>query len=160
MAVDLGQLVRGMLTYTVREPALDDVRFERIMNGFGQHYLISSRSPNRFSFERTEGYLRVGRFDAFGLVDGGKVERIGQEQKVEGNVVTFAPRFGWLRYSLNLRTTFMIWAILFLFSAFAVGGDWLAWLAGVIAVWTVTILLVQVSLRSKVRRWLARESWN
>ncbi len=160
MAVDLGQLARGMLSYSVREPALDDIRFERIRAGFGQHYLIAAQSSNRFSFERTEGYPRVGRLDAFGLVDGGVVERIGQEREAEGNVITFAPRYGWLRYTLNLRTTFMIWAILFLFSAFATGGDWLAWLAGLIAIWTVTILLVQASLKRKIRHWLARESWN
>ncbi len=160
MAVDLSQLARGLLVYTVREPALDDVRFERIVNGFGGHYLIAARSPNRFTFERTEGYPSVGRFDAFGWVDGGSVERIGQERAADGNVISFAPRYGWLRLSLNLRTTFMIWLLLFLFAAFAAGGDWLAWLVALVAIWTVTILLVQASLRTKIRRWLARESWN
>jgi hypothetical protein len=160
MAVDMGQLARGMLCYAVREPALDDVRFDRIIAGFSDHYAVSRQSSNRFSFERTEGYLSVGRFDAFGLVDGGTVERVGEEREADGNVITFAPRYGWLRLTLNLRTTFMMTVLIFIFAGIAKGGDWLWWLVGLIASLTVTISIVQASLRRKLRRWLARESWN
>ncbi len=160
MAVDMGQLARGMLCYNVHEPALDDVRFERIINGFEEHYAVSRLSSNRFSFERTEGYLRAGRFDAFGLVDGGSVERVGEAWESDGNVISFAPRNSWLRFTLNLRATFMIWLLLFLFAAFARGGDWLLWLAAFIAVEALTVLLVQWSLKQKLRTWLARTSWN
>ncbi len=160
MAVDLGQLARGMLCYAVAEPALDDVRFDRIERGFGEHYAVARLSANRFTFERTEGYLSAGRWDAFGLVDSGTVERVGHVREAEGNVISFAPRHGWLRFSLNLRTTFVMWAMLCLFAAIASNGDWLLWLAGFVAVEVVTIFLVQWSLRRKLRTWLARESWN
>ncbi len=164
MAIDLASLVRGQLVYSVREAALDDVRFERILRGFADHYEVTSHSLSRFDFERGEGYLRAGRFDAFGLVDGGIVERLRDASDANppalGNVIQFAPRFGWLRFSLNLRVTFAIWTILFIAGFVIVGGDWLAWLVALVGVVTVTIILVQLSLKSKLRRWLARESWN
>jgi hypothetical protein len=162
MAIDLGDLVRGTLTYAVREPALDDVRFERVRRGFGDHFLLSEASPNRFHFERGEGYLKVGRFDAFGWVDSGTVERLRVEREAfeESNVVAFAPLYGWLRFSLNLRVTFLVWAFVLLFAWMAIGGDWMAWLVGVIAIWIATVVMVQWSLKRKLRHWLARESWN
>jgi hypothetical protein len=164
MAIDLASLVRGQLVYSVREAALDDVRFERILRGFADHYEVTSQSLARFDFERGEGYVRAGRFDAFGLVDGGTVERLRDTSDSNlpalGNVIQFAPRFGWLRFSLNLRVTFAIWLILFVAGCVIIGGDWLAWIVALVAVWTATIILVQLSLKSKLRRWLARESWN
>jgi hypothetical protein len=164
MAVDLRDLARGVLTYATREPALDDVRFDRIRSGFEAHYIVQERGPTRFSFERGEGYPSVGRSDAFSLVDSGTVERVRGDSAVEaemdGNVIPFGPRYGWLRYSLNIRSILIVWALLFLFSALASGGDWLWWLVGVIAVWTITIVSVQRSLKAKVREWLARGSWN
>jgi hypothetical protein len=164
MAIDLASLARGQLVYSVREAALDDVRFERILRGFADHYLITNHSLARFEFERGEGYLRAGRFDAFGLVDGGSVERLRDTSDSNppalGNVIQFAPRFGWLRLTLNLRVTFAVWLILFVTGLVIVGGDWLAWLVGLVGVWTITIILVQLSLKAKIRRWLARESWN
>jgi hypothetical protein len=153
MAIDLGSLVRGQLVYSVREPALDDIRFERILRGFADHYEVTSHSLARFDFERGEGYVRAGRFDAFGLVDGGTVERLRDTSESNlpalGNVIQFAPRFG-----------FAIWLILFVAGCVIIGGDWLAWIVALVAVWTATIILVQLSLKSKLRRWLARESWN
>lgn len=164
MAVDLKDLGRGVLTYVTREPALDDVRFDRIRSGFGGHYLVRASGPDRFAFERGEGYPRVGRFDAFSLVDGGSVERVRDSDAAEvdsgSNVIAFAPRHGWLRYSLNIRSILVVWAMLFLFVALASVGQWLWWLVGLIAVWTLTIVAVQRSLKGKVREWLARGSWN
>lgn len=161
MAVDLGELVRGRLNYAVREAALDDVRFDRIRAGFAAHYLVHDLGANRFSFERGEGYLRAGRFDAFGLVDSGTVERVREGAPVsDGNVIAFAPLNGWLRYTLDIRTTLIVWAFVVFFVAFGMGADWLLSLATLVAIWVVTIVLVQASLRKKVRIWLARESWN
>jgi hypothetical protein len=161
MAVDVNELVRGRLSYAVREAALDDVRFERVRNGFAAHYLVHDLGANRFSFERGEGYLRAGRFDAFGLVDGGQVERVREAAPLsEGNVIAFAPIHGWLRYSLDIRTTLIVWAFVVFFVAFGFGADWLLSLAALVAIWVATIVLVQASLRKKVQAWLARESWN
>ena len=162
MAVDLKDLGRGVLTYVTREPALDDIRFDRIRAGFESHYLVQHGGTDRFTFERGEGYPRVGRFDAFSLIDSGSVERVRDGSAVEaeqgGNVIPFGPRFGWLRYSLNIRSILIVWAMLFLFSALAFWGQWLWWLVGIIAVWTATIIAVQRSLKGKVREWLARGS--
>ncbi len=164
MAVNLKDLSRGILTYAVKEPALDDIRFDRIRSGFATHYLLDENSPSRFRFERGEGYPRVGKFDAFALVDGGSIMRFRDgeaEPSYEGdNVIAFAPRYGWLMLSLNIRSTLILWALLLLFLWFAFGGDWLAWLVGLIAGWTFAIVAVQRSVRSKIREWLARGSWN
>ena len=100
MAIDLGDLGRGILTYVEREVALDDLRFERIRSGFETHFLVSEASPSRFRFERGEGYPRTSAFDAFALIDSGSVERIragGSVAEIEedGNVIPFGPRYGW-----------------------------------------------------------------
>jgi hypothetical protein len=165
MAINLGDLVRGTLSYSIREPALDDIRFDRIRSGFSVHYIVHAGTPSRFSFERGEGYPRVGKFDAFALVDSGSVERVRDGEPVvevedNGNVIPFGPRFGWLRFSLNIRSILFVWALLVVFTALAVGGDWLFWLVGLIFIWTGTIIAVQRSLKAKVREWLAKGSWN
>jgi hypothetical protein len=165
MAINLGDLARGTLSYGVREPALDDIRFDRIRSGFSTHYIVHPGTSSRFSFERGEGYPRVGKFDAFTLVDSGSVERVRDGEPVveveeNGNVIPFGPRFGWLRFSLNIRSILFVWALLVFFTAMAVGGDWLFWLVALIALWTGTIVAVQRSLKAKVRGWLERGSWN
>ena len=164
MAVNLSDLSKGILTYAVKEPALDDVRFDRIRTGFALHYLVDENSPNRFRFERGEGYPRVGRFDAFALIDSGSIMRVrdgGDVPAHDGdNVIAFTPRYGWLMLSLNIRSTLILWALMLLFLWFAFGGDWLGWLVALIAGWTGAIVAVQRSVRSKTREWLARGSWN
>jgi hypothetical protein len=162
MAVDLGALVKGRLVYAVREPALDDIRFERILRGFADHYDITAHGQTGFSFERGEGYLKAGRFDAFALVDGGRVDRIREPRpESEGNVVVLAPRFGWLRYDLNVRTTLAILAMISFIGA-AVGSfdHFAGWIGGFATSVAATVLVVQWSLRRKLRDWLARQSWN
>lgn len=161
MAIDLSQLARGYLHYAVRESALDDVRFDRIRAGFGAHYHLFQDGPDSFRFERGEGYLRAGRLDAFALVDDGLVERVREKPRaLEGNVIAFAAPGGWLRFTLNLRTTFFVWAFVLLFGWFGIGGDWLLWLCAVIAIWAATIITVQISLRRKITAWMAPQSWN
>jgi hypothetical protein len=164
MAVNLKDLSKGILSYAIKEPALDDVRFDRIRTGFAGHYLVDENSSSRFRFERGEGYPRVGRFDAFALIDSGSIMRVkdgGADPAFEGdNVIAFAPRYGWIMLSLNIRSTLILWALLLLFLWFAFGGDWLAWLVALIAGWTGAIIAVQRSVRAKMREWLAPRRWN
>lgn len=164
MAVDLAQLVRGTLSYGLREPALDDIRFERILRGFAEHYDIVGNSHSRFSFERGEGYMKSRALDLFSLVDAGSVERVrdpGDNPIMgEGNVVPFLPRYGWLRLTLSMRATFILWSVIILAGWLLIGGGWLYWLVALVAGWTTAIVIVQRSLKRMLRHWLSRESWN
>lgn len=164
MALDMAKLARGVLAWDVREQALDDVRFERVRNGFAEHYVILTQGQTGFNFERGEGYLKAGRFDAFALVDAGRVERIREARDLDpdlpGNVVAFTPRYGWLHYELVVRTTLIVWAALILCGWIALGGNGLLWIGALLLVWTMIIVMVQLSMKRKLRQWLARESWH
>jgi hypothetical protein len=164
MAIDLGQLFAGRLVYDAPVAALDDVRFERIVRGFGQHYEVTSQSASKFYFERGEGYINIGRFDAFGFVDHGSVERLRELppeiEGVGGNVILMPKRYAGLRFMLHIRVIMTLWAFVMLSGWIFIRGDWMWWLIGFIAVVTGTIVLIQRSLRRKLADWLARESWN
>jgi hypothetical protein len=164
MAIDLGQLFAGRLVYDAPVAALDDVRFERIERGFAQHYEVTSRSTSTFSFERGEGYIKIGRFDAFGLVDYGTIERLRElPPEIEGaggNVILMPTRYAGLRFVLHIRVIMTLWAFTMLSGWIFIRGDWMWWLIGFIAVVTGTIVLIRRSLRAKLAAWLARESWN
>jgi hypothetical protein len=164
MAIDIKQIFLGKLIYDMPIPALDEVRFERIRRGFGQHYLLPLNSPNMFSFERGEGFLSFGRTDAFAAIDKGEVTRLrsaGPDRMDAGeNVFAFRPLYGALHCDLNIRVILALWLMLFIISYFVVGGDWLFWIVGFLAVYGVHITLVRRSLKAKISGWLARESWN
>jgi hypothetical protein len=164
VALDIKQIFLGKLVYDLPIPALDEVRFERIRRGFGQHYLLPLNSPNMFSFERGEGFLSFGRTDAFAAIDKGEIIRLrsdGPETTEAGpNVFAFRPLYGALHCALNIRVILALWLMLFIISYFIVGGDWLFWIVGFFAVYGVHIALVRWSLKTKINEWLARESWN
>ncbi len=164
MAIDMGQLMLGRVVYEEAVPALDDVRFERIIRGFAQHYEVVTNSSTAFSFARGEGYLQANRGDAFGYVDSGSVERLtNSAEPVEapgGNVILMPPRFYGLRFSLNIRVLLIYWAFGLLLGWMFFGGEWILWLAGFVAAAVLSITLIRRSLRAKLNQWLARESWN
>ena len=164
MRPHLGQLALGRLVYEAPLAAIDDVRFERIMRGFASHYEITSHSGTAFSFARGEGYHRFERFDAFGYVDGGMVERISAHQSNEntfdGVVVMMPPRFSILRFTLNMRVIIAFWAFTLFCGWALLRGDLLFWGIGFLAVYALYIALVAASLRRKLALWLARERWN
>jgi hypothetical protein len=164
MAVDFGALVRGRLIYEEEWAALDDVRFDRVASGFSQHYLVTRETPSRFTFSRGEGYLKLERWDAFGYVDGGMVERLrdGPErpEPLRENVLPFQPLYARLRFDFRIHAVLIWWLGGLLFGAMAVGGDWLFWGAGFVCVYLGTVLLIRRSLKKKLKLWLARTSWN
>jgi hypothetical protein len=164
MAIDLGQLFAGRLVYDAPVAALDDVRFERIVRGFAQHYEVTHHSASTFSFERGEGYINIGRFDAFGLVDHGSVERLRavppEIDGAGGNVILMPTRYAGLHFTLHIRVIMTLWAFGMLSGWIFIRGDWMWWLIGFIAAVTGTIVLIRRSLRAKLGAWLARESWN
>lgn len=164
MAIDLGQLFAGRLVYDAPVAALDDVRFERIIRGFERHYLVTNHNATQFSFERGEGYINIGRFDAFGFVDHGSVERLRQAPTaIDGagsNVILMPSGYVGLRFVLHIRVILALWAVGLLAGWIFIRGDWMLWLIGFVAIVTATIVLIQRSLRAKLNAWLARESWN
>jgi hypothetical protein len=162
MSIEMGPLLAGRLVYDAPVAALDDVRFERIIRGFAQHYEVTTSSGTKFSFARGEGYLRLDRLDAFGSVDGGSVERLRRSREADfgGNVVPLQPQFANLRFTLTIRVILIFWAATALFGWMLFGGDWIFWIAGLCLAYAATIKLIQYSLRQKLTRWLARESWH
>jgi hypothetical protein len=164
MSIDIGQIFLGKLLYDLPIAALDDVRFERIRRGFGQHYLLPLNSPNMFSFERGEGFVSFGKTDVFAAIDKGEITRLrsdGPETSAAGeNVFVFRPVYGALHCTLNIRVILALWLMLFIISFFVVGGDWFLWIVGFLFVYGVHIGLVRRSLKVKISGWLARESWN
>jgi hypothetical protein len=52
------------------------------------------------------------------------------------------------------------WAFALLAAWFFIGGDWIFWLVGLVAVYVVHVALIVRSLRQKLERWLAKSSWN
>ncbi len=161
---DIPQLFIGRLTYVEPLPALDDVRFERIVRGFAKHYDVTTLDGSRFTFARGEGYLRIGAGDAFGYVDSGIVERLRdrvQPADVAGdNVVAMPPRYNGLKLSFNFRVLLVYWAVSLIAGWLFFGGDWPYWLVGFIAATAASAALVRRSLRAKLAVWLARETWN
>ncbi len=164
MGIEFGALFAGNLVYDEAWAALDDVRFDRIVAGFAQHYNVAQESGSSFSFARGEGYLRLDRWDAFGYVDGGKVTRVrsapAQSPLGDGNVIMMPPRYGLLRFELGIRVVLTFWAFALGIGYLSAGGDWLWWLIAFIAAYGVTIALIRRSLTKKLKLWLARESWN
>jgi hypothetical protein len=164
MSVNLQALVRGELVYVQSWPALDNVRFERIITGFEQHYDVALLSGELFQFTRGEGYLKLEKWDAFGLVDSGSVERLratrDEEQGPGGNIVMMPSRYTMLRYSLNIRVALIYLAMAVVIGALAIGGSWIFWLFGYFFSIAFIVALVRVSLKRKLKSWLAKESWN
>jgi len=163
--IDWRRLADGMLVYDTPFAALDGERFERIARGFGHHYLVEWANPDGFSFERGEGYTKLQRWDAFGYVDSGTVERLRNPQVAladQGSNVVVLPS-GWkaIRFALNIRVILIFWA-------FLLGALWLftgvghpaAWLAGFGLVYAVHVRLIMRSLDRKLAAWMARASWN
>jgi hypothetical protein len=160
---DLLQLFLGRLVYEEPVAALDDVRFERIIRGFGSHYQVTSASNTKFSFERGEGYHRFERLDAFAYVDLGSVERLGVKGIAplpDGNVIMMPPRFSSVRFTLQMRVIVAFWAFLFFSGWILIGGDALFWGIGFLIAYAVQAAMTVRSLRAKLTRWLARGSWN
>jgi hypothetical protein len=164
MALDMGQMVLGRLVYDVNVPALDDVRFERVVRGFARHYEVTTETGSRFTFARGEGYLSVGRWDAFGMIDGGSVERLRQSRDEEplpgGNVVLMPPRFGAIRFSLSMRVVLAFWAFALFCGWFFIAGDWIFWLFGYFIAVAASIVMIRRSLAQKLEIWLAKSTWN
>jgi hypothetical protein len=163
--IDLAQVFLGRLVFSLPTPAMDDVRFERVLRGFGAHYLISETSGSRFAFERGEGFVKFDRFDPFAAIDRGEVERLrtarGVHEGGEGsNIVAFAPRFAALHFRLSVQVMYAVWLLLAIFGFLGAGGDPLYWLIGFLGVYGGNIALVRISLKRKLSLWLTRESWN
>ncbi len=161
MALDLARLFTGTLVYDEPMSALDDARFERIISGFGGHYLVTPRSNVSFSFERGEGFDRFGRWDAFAYVDSGDVTRLrGAAVEIEPGVSLLPPAWNALRLTLNVRVILIFWAAALIVGWWFSGGDWLFWLIGFLALYGAQVWLIRRSVRAKLRQWLVRESWN
>lgn len=159
---DFRHLLFGRLVYDETVPVLDDVRFERILRGFSAHYEVTTHDSNRFTFARGEGYTKFEGIDAFAYVDLGEVQRLRTDNEIEhgGNIVLMPPRFGAVRFILGMRVVLAFWAFALLCAWFFVGGSWLWWLIGLIAVYAAHITMIVRSLRTKLERWLAKSSWN
>ena len=161
MPLDLPRLFIGTLIYDEPMAALDDMRFERVRRGFAGHYVVRPLSKVQFMFERGEGFDRFERWDAFAYVDGGVVMRLQQarpEMPGEGNIVLLPPPWTALRFSLNIRVVLIFWALTLIIARSFLGGDWLFWGVGFLAIYGAHVALIRRSLRKKLKRWAARET--
>ena len=163
--IDWRRLADGMLVYDTPFAALDGERFERIGRGFGHHYVTEWETPDRFSFERGEGYTRLQRWDAFGYVDRGTVERLKRDERglpdFGSNVIVLPAGWKAIRFALNMRVILIFWAFLLGAAAMITGwGHWLMWIAGFAGIYAAHVVLVMRSLDRKLAAWMARESWN
>jgi len=164
--IDLRRLADGTLAYELPFAALDGERFERIQRGFAEHYDVERRSPDKFTFVRGEGYTRLERWDAFGYVDRGTVERVAAEPlPAEGegkNVVILPAGYRALRFTLNMRVILVFYAAFLLVLRFVFLDDTslLVWVAIFAVTYALHVALVKRSLSAKLKRWMARESWN
>jgi hypothetical protein len=115
MALDLSRLFIGTLDYTIPFAALDDVRFERILRGFGSHYVVHPTSQSSFTFARGEGFDKFEKWDAFAYVDGGTLTRLREQIEVEAdpgsNIAILPPPWSGLRLTLNVRVVLIFWAL-------------------------------------------------
>lgn len=164
--IDWRRLADGTLSYEMAWPAMDGDRFDRIARGFSDHYELEWRSPDAFAFGRGEGYTRLERWDAFGYVDRGTVERLRAESaEIEGggdNVVLLPAGYRGIRFTLNMRVILVFWIALLLVAHFVLFDSvpiW-AWVGGFLFIYVAHIALVVASLSRKLAHWLARESWN
>ena len=162
MPLDLPRLFIGTLIYNEPMAALDDLRFERILRGFAGHYLVHPLSQTQFAFEREEGFDRFERWDAFAYVDGGTVTRLRGVEPVRietsGNIRHFPAPWTALRFELNIRVVLIFWAFALIIARSFMGGDWLFWGLGFLALYGAHIALIRRSLRAKLRKWVVRES--
>ena len=164
MALDLSRLFIGTLDYTIPFAALDDVRFERILRGFGSHYVVHPTSQSSFTFARGEGFDKFEKWDAFAYVDGGTVTRLREQAELEAdpgsNIAILPPPWSGLRLPLNVRVVLLFWALALIIARSFTGGDWLFWLIGFLTLYGAHVALIRRSLKKKLGQWLARESWN
>lgn len=164
--IDWRRLADGTLSYAMPCPAIDGDRFDRVARGFAAHYELEWHSPDRFGFGRGEGYSRLERWDAFSYVDRGTVERLHADANdagdIGGNVVALPAGYRGLRFTLNMRVILVFYAALLLvvYFAFFVRTPILAWIGGFLVIYALHIAFVIWSLRRKLTRWLARESWH
>ena len=162
-AIDWRRLADGTLVYEKPFAALDGERFERIVRGFGDHYETGWLTPDSFSFTRGEGYTKLERWDAFGYVDGGSVERLRKDELPDyGDNIAVLPA-GWrgLRFALNMRVILVFWAFLLVMARLFTGEGHIAWwIGGFLAIYALHVVLIMRSLDRKLARWLARASWN
>lgn len=164
--IDWRRLADGTLRYEMPWPALDDERFRRIEAGFARHYDVEWSSIDGFRFSRGEGYTKLERWDAFGYVDGGTVERLRAEElslsEPADNVVALPAGFRAIRFTLNIRVIIIFWAILLIAARFFLFeySSWLPWIGAFVAIYALHVGLVIASLRRKLARWLARQTWH
>lgn len=167
--LDWTRLPLGILAWELEWPALDDVRFERVVSGFQEHYVVTRTAPDSFDFERGEGFDRFGRLDAFTYVDSGQVRRIraapiALDQGVGGSASVTAFPAGWrsIAFRLNIRVLLIFWAVALIAARFllAPSSNWIWWLAAFVLVYAGYVSLAMRSLRLKLANWMRRESWN
>ena len=164
--IDWRRLADGTLSYEMPWPALDDERFRRIVSGFGTHYEVEWLSPDGFAFRRGEGYTRLERWDAFGYVDGGTVERLragtAELDEPADNIVVLPAGYRAIRFTLNMRVIIIFWLVLLVCAKLALfdRSSWLPWAGGFAAIYALHVGLVIRSLKRKLTTWLARSSWN
>ena len=54
----------------------------------------------------------------------------------------------------------IFWALGLIIARSFTGGDWLFWLIGFLTLYGAHVALIGRSLKKKLGRWLARETWN
>jgi hypothetical protein len=164
--IDWKTVLTGIVAYEQPFAALDGERFERIERGFSSHYDVQRVSSDAFAFTRGEGYSRLPRWDAFGYVDRGRVERVRNAETelpdVATNVAVLPAGWKAIRFTLDIRVVLIFWAALLLGLRFFVLPDTPipAWLTGFGVIWALHGWLVMRSLDGKLHNWMARPSWN
>jgi hypothetical protein len=159
MAIDLALLMQGRLNYALPMPSVDDACWERIVAGFGAHY-VTNRTGSSFNFERGEGLFRFEGFDAFSAIDGGSVKRIFVERRDGGGNVFKLVEPGWLQFDLRIRSALAFLFFATLLAGLFIGGDPFLWGWGFVGLSVTQIVAIQHGLKRKLFHLIRRESWN
>jgi hypothetical protein len=156
-------LLLGRLSYDWDVSALDRTGFDRILRGFDNHFQTTPDGNAAFNFARREGYVKVGNWDAFGLIDSGRVEWVTgteQEAKYGGNVVSLMSRSGRLHFRFNIQVVLIFWAFALFVLAWIFGGFPMFWVAAWGIIYAATARMIQRDITKKLSVWVGPKSWN
>lgn len=148
--VDFGPLIRGVLAYEATIPRLTRSDFDNVELGFARHYATSRRDAGSFAFERSEGFERFQRFDAFSSVDGGNVEMMMDQG--DGAIALHASGLV-LQFRIRAVLAFTAFACLAFWLIFSSVAAWI-YISAFMVLIGVQCWLIMRSMDTKLARWI------